>query len=175
MLWQFYFYKVWKQKRNFFSDSLPKILAEFLETEAPTVASSDNTFETGIVYPVPVLWIHDDKSGSAFSNHSGSPSCLIPISDPATMLRKKINIHTVIRQQGFPEKQGCEWNDKSANRERESRTRIGSDATFFWDSLSNLVIDDNFRISNHLGLGLAANISAALPNQPDRDREIEII
>ena len=71
--------------------------------------------------------------------------------------------------------QGCEWNDKSANRERESRTRIGSDATFFWDSLSNLVIDDNFRISNNLGLGLAANISTALAIQPDRDREIEII
>ncbi len=63
------------------------------------------------------------------------------------------------------------------NRERESRTRIGSDATFFWDSLSNLVIDDNFRISNNLGLGLglAANISTALAIQPDQDREIEII
>jgi hypothetical protein len=73
------------------------------------------------------------------------------------------------------EKQGCEWNDKSANRERESRTRIGSDATFFWDSLLNLVIDDNFRISNNLGLGLAANISAALAIQPIQDREIEII
>ncbi len=71
--------------------------------------------------------------------------------------------------------QSCEWNDKSANRERESRTRIGSDATFFWDSLSNLVIDDNFRISNNLGLGLAANISTALPIQPDRDLEIEIV
>ena len=57
------------------------------------------------------------------------------------------------------------------NRERESRTRIGSDATFF----GNLVIDDNFRISNNLGLGLAANISTALAFQPDRDREIEII
>jgi hypothetical protein len=29
------------------------------------------------------------KSGSAFSNHSGSHFCLIPISDPATLLRKK--------------------------------------------------------------------------------------
>jgi hypothetical protein len=70
--------------------------------------------------------------------------------------------------------QSCEWNDKSANRERESRTRIGtgSDATFFWDSLSNLVIDDNFRISNNLGLaGLAANISTALAIQLDQDRE----
>ncbi len=27
--------------------------------------------------------------------------------------------------------QSCEWNDKSVNRERESRMRIGSDATFF--------------------------------------------
>jgi hypothetical protein len=33
----------------------------------------------------------------------------------------------------------------------------------------------NFRISNNLGLGLAANISAALAIQPVRDREIEII
>jgi len=71
--------------------------------------------------------------------------------------------------------QGCEWNDKSVNQERESRTRIGSDATFFWDSCSNLDIDDNFRISHSLGLGLAANISTALAFQPDRDQEIEII
>jgi hypothetical protein len=63
----------------------------------------------------------------------------------------------------------------SLNRERESRTRIGSDATFFWDSLSNLDIDDNFRISHNLGVGLAANISTALAIQPDRDQEIEII
>ncbi len=61
------------------------------------------------------------------------------------------------------------------NRERESRTRIGSDANIFWTSLSNLIIDDNFRISHNLGLGLAANISTALAMQPDRDREIEII
>ncbi len=61
------------------------------------------------------------------------------------------------------------------NRERESRSRIGSDATFFWDSCSNLEIDDNFLISHKLGLGLAANISTALAIQPDRDREIEII
>ena len=71
--------------------------------------------------------------------------------------------------------QGCESTDKSANRDRGTRTRIGSGASFFWVSLSNLVIDDNFRISNNLGLGLAANISAALPIQPVRDREIEII
>jgi hypothetical protein len=57
----------------------------------------------------------------------------------------------------------------------ESRTRIGSDVNFFWDSLSNLEIDDNFGISNNLGLGLAANISTVLALQPDRDREIEII
>ncbi len=61
------------------------------------------------------------------------------------------------------------------NRERESRPRIGSDATFFWDSCSNLEIDDNFRISHNLGLGLAANISTALAIQSDPYREIEII
>ncbi len=59
--------------------------------------------------------------------------------------------------------QGCESTDKSANRDRESRPRLGSGASFFWVSLSNLVIDDNFRISNNLGLGLAANISAEVP------------
>ncbi len=68
-------------------------------------------------------------------------------------------------------KQGCEWDAKSLNRERESRPRIGSDATFFWDSCSNLEIDDNFRISHNLGLGLAANISTALAIQPDRYQE----
>ena len=68
-----------------------------------------------------------------------------------------------------------ESTDKSMNRDRESRPRLGSGASFFWVSLSNLVIDDNFRISNNLGLGLAANISTALPIQPVRDREIEII
>ena len=56
---------------------------------------------------------------------------------------------------------------ESVNRERESVATL----LFFWDSLSNLVIDDNFRISNSLGLGLAANISTALAIQPDRDRE----
>ena len=61
------------------------------------------------------------------------------------------------------------------NRDRGTRPRLGSGASFFWVSLSNLVIDDNFRISNNLGLGLAANISTALPIQPERDREIEII
>jgi hypothetical protein len=59
---------------------------------------------------------------------------------------------------------------ESVNRERESVATL-----LFIHSLSNLVIDDNFRISNNLGLGLAANISAALAIQPVRDREIEII
>ncbi len=72
-------------------------------------------------------------------------------------------------------KQGCESTDKSMNRDRESRPRLGSGASFFWVSLSNLVIDDNFRISNNLAPVLAANISAALAIQPVRDREIEII
>jgi hypothetical protein len=64
---------------------------------------------------------------------------------------------------------------ETLNRERESRPRIGSDATFFWDSCSNLEIDNNLRISHNLGLGLAANISTALAIQPDCYREIEII
>jgi hypothetical protein len=71
--------------------------------------------------------------------------------------------------------QGCESTDKSMNRDRGTRPRLGSGASFFWVSLSNLVIDDNFRISNNLGPVLAANISAALAIQPVRDREIEII
>ncbi len=61
------------------------------------------------------------------------------------------------------------------NRDRESRPRIGSDASFFGDSFSNLEIDDNVRILHNLGLDLATNISSALVFQPDRDREIEII
>ncbi len=61
------------------------------------------------------------------------------------------------------------------NRDRESRTRIGSNASFFGDSFSNLEIDDNVLILPNLGLDLAANISTALAFQPDRDREIEII
>ncbi len=71
--------------------------------------------------------------------------------------------------------QSCEWNAKSLNRDRESRPRLSSNATFFGASCSNLEIDDNFRISHNLGLGLAATISTALAIQPDRDREIEII
>ncbi len=61
------------------------------------------------------------------------------------------------------------------NRDRESRPRIGSDASFFEDSFSNLEIDDNVRILHNLGLYLAANISTALAFQHDREREIEII
>ena len=60
-----------------------------------------------------------------------------------------------------------ETTNRSVNRQRESVATL----VFF----SNLEIDDNFRISNNLGLGLAANISTALALQPDRDREIEII
>ncbi len=56
---------------------------------------------------------------------------------------------------------------ESVNRQRESVATL----VFF----SNLEIDDIFRISNNLGLGLAANISTALALQPDRDPEIEII
>ena len=58
------------------------------------------------------------------------------------------------------------------NRDRESRPKLGSDASFFWDSFSNLEIDDNVRILHNLGLDLAANISTALAFQHDRDREI---
>ena len=60
------------------------------------------------------------------------------------------------------------------NRDRESRPRLGSDGSFFWDSFSNLEIDDNVRILHNLGLDLAGNISPALAFQHDRDREIEI-
>ncbi len=58
------------------------------------------------------------------------------------------------------------------NRDRGSRPRLGSDASFFADSFSNLEIDANVRILHNLGLDLAANISTAF--QHDRDREIEI-
>ena len=57
------------------------------------------------------------------------------------------------------------------NRDRESRPKLGSDASFFWDSFSNLEIDDNVRILHNLGLDLAANISPALAFQHDRDRD----
>jgi hypothetical protein len=57
------------------------------------------------------------------------------------------------------------------NRDRESRPRIGSDASFFGDSFSNLEIDDNFRISHNLGLGLAEKISQAFAIQLVRYRE----
>jgi hypothetical protein len=57
------------------------------------------------------------------------------------------------------------------NRDRESRPKLGSDASFFGDSFSNLEIDDNVRILHNLGLDLAANISPALAFQHDRDRD----
>ncbi len=60
---------------------------------------------------------------------------------------------------------------RSLNRGPESRPRLGSDATFFWDSCSNLEIDENFRISHNLGLGLAAKISQAFSIQLLRYRE----
>ena len=66
-------------------------------------------------------------------------------------------------------KQGCEWTDKSMNRDRESRPRLGSDGSFFGDSFSNLEIDDNVRILHNLGLDPAGNISPALAFQHDRD------
>ena len=61
------------------------------------------------------------------------------------------------------------------NRDRESRPRLGSDASFFGDSFSNLEIDDNVRILHNLGLDLAANISTALAFQHDREREDNIM
>ena len=66
-------------------------------------------------------------------------------------------------------KQGCEWTDKSMNRDRESRPRLVSDGSFFGDSFSNLEIDDNVRILHNLGLDPAGNISPALAFQHDRD------
>jgi hypothetical protein len=47
---------------------------------------------------------------------------------------------------------------------------LGIDEAFFWDSCSNLKIDENFRISHKLGLGLAVNISTAFAIQLDRYR-----
>ncbi len=61
------------------------------------------------------------------------------------------------------------------NRDRESRPRLGSDASFFGDSFSNLEIDDNVRILHNLGLNLTANISTALAFQHDREREDNIM
>ena len=89
--------------------------------------------------------------------------------NPVTKILEEICAQLRSTVSSIVDKQSCEWNDKSVNRERESTTRIGSDASFF----SNLEIDDNFRISNNLGL--AANISTALALQPERDREIEIL
>jgi hypothetical protein len=98
-----------------------------------------------------------------------------PALQASTLWKEPFELPYLVTIQDLTCVQGCEWNDKSVNRERESRTGIGSDASFFWVSLSNLVIDDNFRISYNLGLSLATNISTALPIQPDQDREIEII
>jgi len=64
--------------------------------------------------------------------------------------------------------------DRSIETENRDRDSVAT-LLFFWASCSNLEIDDNFRISHNLGLGLAANISTALAIQPDRDGEIEII
>ncbi len=67
--------------------------------------------------------------------------------------------------------QGCEWNERSLNRGPESRPRLGSDVNFFWDSCSNLEIDENVQISHNLGLGLAAKISQAFAIQLIRYRD----
>ncbi len=53
----------------------------------------------------------------------------------------------------------------------ELRPRPRGDATFFWDSCSNLEIGENFRISHNLGLGLAAKISQAFAIQLVRYRD----
>ncbi len=67
--------------------------------------------------------------------------------------------------------QSCKWNERLLNRGLNRGRGLGSDATFFWDSCSNLEIDENFRISHNLGLGLAAKISQAFGIQPVRYRD----
>ena len=62
-------------------------------------------------------------------------------------------------------KQSCKWNERSLNRGLNRGRGLGSDETFFWASCSNLQIDENFRISHNLGLGLAAKISQAFAIQ----------
>ncbi len=64
--------------------------------------------------------------------------------------------------------QGCEWNERSLNRGLNRGRGLGSDTTFFWALCSNLEIDENFRISHNLGLGLAAKISQAFAIQLGR-------
>ncbi len=64
--------------------------------------------------------------------------------------------------------QSCKWNERSLNRGLNRGRGLGSDATFFWASCSNLEIDENFRISHKLGLGLAAKISQAFAIQLGR-------
>ncbi len=66
--------------------------------------------------------------------------------------------------------QGCKWNDRSLNRGLNRGRGRGIDETFFWDSCSNLEIDENFRISHELGLGLAKKFSKAFAIQLDRYR-----
>ena len=53
----------------------------------------------------------------------------------------------------------------------ESRPRPRQRREFFWASCSNLEIDENFRISHNLGLGLAAKISQAFAIQLGRYRD----
>ncbi len=62
--------------------------------------------------------------------------------------------------------QSCKWNERSLNRGRG----LGIDETFFWDSCSNLEIDENVRISHKLGLGLAEKFSKTFAIQLDRYR-----
>jgi hypothetical protein len=66
--------------------------------------------------------------------------------------------------------QGCKWNERSLNRGLNRGRGQGIDVTFFWESCSNLEIDENFRISHKLSLGLAAKISQAFAIQLDRFR-----
>jgi len=66
--------------------------------------------------------------------------------------------------------QGCEWNERSLNRGLNRGRGLGIDEAFFWDSCSNLEIDENFRISHNLGLGLAEKFFKAFAIQLDRYR-----
>ncbi len=66
--------------------------------------------------------------------------------------------------------QGCKWNERSLNRGPNQGRGLDIDATFFWASCSNLEINENFRISHKLGLGLAAKISQAFAIQLSRYR-----
>ena len=70
----------------------------------------------------------------------------------------------------MPFNQSCKWNERSLNRGLNRGRGLGIDETFFWNSCSNLEIDENFRISYNLGLGLAAKISQAFAIQLVRYR-----